>query len=1002
MQCSRQLLVLVSFIAFFVAPPAGAQGCLPAPAGQVSWWPLDEAGTKVSLDFTDSNYGLHSSPDPASVAGLVDGALSFNGVDQWVDVGNKLNLQTSGARTVEAWVRVPLGGLGGVVVAKFRNSTAESGWLLAVESDGRARATVKNTGGIETTVLSTTMVNDGAFHHLAMSWNTAGGTVKIYLDGALEAQSAALGGSFSNNLRNVFIGRGISVTNTAFAVFNGLIDEAAFYGVEVPAANIAAIAAAGSAGMCKPVQPGCILPPAGLRSWWPLDETIGANAYDVITGFSGGLNDNPAFVTGMVGGGYGFNGTVQYVLVLDRTLLETAGAHTLDAWVKTQPGGTGGAVVTKFREATAEDGWYLGVDPDGRVRGVVKNGAGTLHTVLSSAFVNDGAFHLIALSWTAPGGTLKLYIDGALDATDGVLGGTYPGNIRNLLIGRSTTVANAISAPFNGTIDEVEWFERELAPSELLALSNAGGSGKCKGPIDTMQPSIACPGDILVPCGTPAGVAVTFEVGATDDRDPEPDVVCTPPSGSAFPVGTTVVFCTATDGSSNSASCSFAVTVLPDVVAPGVTAPAAVTVSAPGGGVCEAFVSDADLGTASATDDCVVASLVRSGVPAGNLFPVGTTVVTWTATDAAGNATAATQNVTVTAPAGAIAGTVSADCPAAGTPLLGVHVDIFDSLGILVGSATTDENGHYAVPALASAMNYVATLVTPLGYHANLEDVHAGISCGETDVADFALDCVEIVANPRSSGFWKNEFGEERCRRRGGHIPDAVLCGYLDLIEAHFNSNDINQVVVYQPPASGQCDDKLDEASDLLNLRGHQTMTARARQQLMSLLLNVASGKLALPYVVSVDGATLSQAITYCDQLIDGPASGHELAKTIADRINNNRRIATGVIPLSIDDIAYRQGTAEARFELAQNRPNPFRPRTVIGFSLPAASPYQLTIVDAGGRRVRSFAGSAAAGASSVVWDGRDDAGHAVAPGVYFYRFAAGEQEAIRRMVLMR
>ena len=40
-------------------------------------------------------------------------------------------------------------------------------------------------------------------------------------------------------------------------------------------------------------------------------------------------------------------------------------------------------------------------------------------------------------------------------------------------------------------------------------------------------------------------------------------------------------------------------------------------------------------------------SVARSGVPSGNVFPVGTTTITYTATDDAGNSTAATQTVTV-------------------------------------------------------------------------------------------------------------------------------------------------------------------------------------------------------------------------------------------------------------------------------------------------------------------------------------------------------------------
>lgn len=72
---------------------------------------------------------------------------------------------------------------------------------------------------------------------------------------------------------------------------------------------------------------------------------------------------------------------------------------------------------------------------------------------------------------------------------------------------------------------------------------------------------------------------VTFGATATDDCDAKPGVVCDPPSGSAFPVGTTSVLCTATDACGNFVTGSFNVTVLPvselvaDVELAGVSAP---------------------------------------------------------------------------------------------------------------------------------------------------------------------------------------------------------------------------------------------------------------------------------------------------------------------------------------------------------------------------------------------------------------------------------------------
>ncbi len=82
-----------------------------------------------------------------------------------------------------------------------------------------------------------------------------------------------------------------------------------------------------------------------------------------------------------------------------------------------------------------------------------------------------------------------------------------------------------------------------------------------------------------------------------------------------------------------------------------VTAPAAVTLyTGPGATSCEVFVNDLDttLGTATATDTCeLIGGATRSGVPSGNNFPVGTTTVTYAATDTLDNNASATQLVTV-------------------------------------------------------------------------------------------------------------------------------------------------------------------------------------------------------------------------------------------------------------------------------------------------------------------------------------------------------------------
>ncbi len=108
---------------------------------------------------------------------------------------------------------------------------------------------------------------------------------------------------------------------------------------------------------------------------------------------------------------------------------------------------------------------------------------------------------------------------------------------------------------------------------------------------------------------------------------------------SLFPIGTTTVTWTVTDASGNTATATQLVNVV-DQVAPEATAPADVTINA--NNFCDA--TGVNLGSPEATDNCTIASIANDA-PAS--FPIGTTVVTWTITDATGNFTTVTQNVTV-------------------------------------------------------------------------------------------------------------------------------------------------------------------------------------------------------------------------------------------------------------------------------------------------------------------------------------------------------------------
>jgi hypothetical protein len=120
------------------------------------------------------------------------------------------------------------------------------------------------------------------------------------------------------------------------------------------------------------------------------------------------------------------------------------------------------------------------------------------------------------------------------------------------------------------------------------------------------------------------------------------------PAGNWFPSGATTITYKAVDQAGNTATATQTVTVIDDTPPVFTNVPPAVTVKTGAASTeCGLVISDALLGVASASDNCSTASVTRSGVPAGNWFPIGATMITYTAVDQAGNTTTATQTVTV-------------------------------------------------------------------------------------------------------------------------------------------------------------------------------------------------------------------------------------------------------------------------------------------------------------------------------------------------------------------
>jgi hypothetical protein len=351
-----------------------------------------------------------------------------------------------------------------------------------------------------------------------------------------------------------------------------------------------------------------------------------------------------------------------------------------------------------------------------------------------------------------------------------------------------------------------------------------------------------------------------------------------------------------------------------------------------------------------------------------------------------------------------ILGTVSAEAG----PLGGVTVDLYDSGGDLADSRITDlAAGTYEFEA--DAGDYTVEIVVPLGY-APAEGCPAVRSVtllpGASEVVDFCLNQITIVAAARGKGYWKHQYKVHDSGKGHAHEELEDLAAYRAAIFTHFFSRadehaiELLGVTYSDGPAALTFDDAL----TTLSARGNAGMEQRAYAQFLALLHNVAALKVSTAHEATEDGASVSQVIHYVGDLLeDGDPSNDELAKDLAEQVNDNEPIAAGLVPLETPDVAYQTGHGDADAVALAVWPNPSRASAKISYAVPGNDQrVVLEIYSVAGRRVRTLVDERqTVGERRLVWRGDDDRGRRVTAGVYFCRLRVGEESRVTRLVLL-
>ena len=154
--------------------------------------------------------------------------------------------------------------------------------------------------------------------------------------------------------------------------------------------------------------------------------------------------------------------------------------------------------------------------------------------------------------------------------------------------------------------------------------------------VDTTLPKIFAPSDIVAEA---VGLSNTIvELGEATAHDKIGIASVTEHLPTFFVLGETIVTWTATDTSGNSASATQTITIV-DTTVPSIVAPDPITADA-----TSADSNIVILGN-PIFSDLIDIPLISNDAP--DVFPLGETIVTWTATDTSGNSASATQTITI-------------------------------------------------------------------------------------------------------------------------------------------------------------------------------------------------------------------------------------------------------------------------------------------------------------------------------------------------------------------
>jgi hypothetical protein len=388
--------------------------------------------------------------------------------------------------------------------------------------------------------------------------------------------------------------------------------------------------------------------------------------------------------------------------------------------------------------------------------------------------------------------------------------------------------------------------------------------------------------------------------------------------------------------------------------------------------------------------------LINFSVEPTGPYPLGTTTVEFTVTDENGLSSTCETAVYVTGGAGDISGTISSN----GVPIEGVLVKLLDNFDptIIISETVTTEIGEYLFENV-SPDTFQVMVIEPLGYIANQNFVQSILYCGNLNIIDIVFERVITVNDARGKGFWKHQF--DVFVKDKGEAEETVESLNNFITEVH------SRYTFLLPIFDGMTE--FVDWQSVLSVNGNAGMETKAISHLAALVLNIMSQKIAQYEIVTEDGFTAGDVLTYVSELLphwDTDPLNDELAKNLAEWVSTQQMIEAGLVHPSrvilykdrIGEPSETENTIPCSYSLYQNYPNPFNPVTTITYDLPDAASVEISVFNIQGRIIKTLVNDfRTAGRHHVVFDASG-----LASGIYYYEMKTNSFNSVKKLIFTK